>query len=575
MGDTQRSTKKPRYDASITTIGGGKTMSTFSNPHSNVLNVHSNSHLRSIANCKSLTVIKLQNTRVDSIRTCPLLYSLNICNNEGLEKLKLPSLREVKLLNVEGMDVVDLQNATDVTFDKLLSIRFIRLPSVVHLTMSNMPLRRVYSFPKLESLEMNNLNGNHYNVHNSPRLKKLIIRNCDIKQLANMSSFDEITIEDCKYLGYVEAISNVKKLTIVNCAKLLRVMDLSNIEKLHVSRCNHLRRISEIEARSAHIEYCFSLISAPPLFVDTLTFTRCPLLRNTYVHVNTKHLTLDHCSSLELVTFECNTALCYTDLTIRMLGDNNVIDIKDWYADKLLIKDNASLETVQNVYNVSELILIDCRELFSVTNVYILDELLIESCPVIESVTNVYGFHSLVLIDCEVLTTLNMYLAELKTVRINDCADLNLIFNGSELEELSLINCGIVLIDQLSVHSTIDTMNSRLLPDLSTNPLWVQTPTMDEDVVYEEAFILNRYMKRICTFANVIKRRVSAYTDRVKFLKIRTLQREDRLCDCPICQDAISPTNSIFTSCNHLFHLDCLVAWFQIKRACPLCNCTF
>ena len=41
---------------------------------------------------------------------------------------------------------------------------------------------------------------------------------------------------------------------------------------------------------------------------------------------------------------------------------------------------------------------------------------------------------------------------------------------------------------------------------------------------------------------------------------------------CSICIDTILDTDKMVTSCNHIFHKECLNKWLQINNQCPYCR---
>jgi phage FluMu protein Com len=40
--------------------------------------------------------------------------------------------------------------------------------------------------------------------------------------------------------------------------------------------------------------------------------------------------------------------------------------------------------------------------------------------------------------------------------------------------------------------------------------------------------------------------------------------------DCPICLKSI--VEPFHTSCNHVFHEECIETWFQLSHKCPMCR---
>jgi len=45
------------------------------------------------------------------------------------------------------------------------------------------------------------------------------------------------------------------------------------------------------------------------------------------------------------------------------------------------------------------------------------------------------------------------------------------------------------------------------------------------------------------------------------------------LLECSICLDIIQSDRCMMTSCNHMYHANCLTAWYNMgRRNCPLCR---
>lgn len=42
--------------------------------------------------------------------------------------------------------------------------------------------------------------------------------------------------------------------------------------------------------------------------------------------------------------------------------------------------------------------------------------------------------------------------------------------------------------------------------------------------------------------------------------------------ECPICLDDIKHDDKLVTSCHHVFHRRCILAWNAIKKECPICR---
>lgn len=42
--------------------------------------------------------------------------------------------------------------------------------------------------------------------------------------------------------------------------------------------------------------------------------------------------------------------------------------------------------------------------------------------------------------------------------------------------------------------------------------------------------------------------------------------------NCSICCENIGNRGAYVTSCNHVFHLECIVSWYQNNTTCPMCR---
>ena len=567
-----RSNKKARFNSSNITLGDCSNKN-FCNSSASILSVVNNKTLKNIINCQGMTVLNLHDTAIRRIRSCPLIYSITIIDNNTLEVLKLPSVIEANLHNARDLCIIDLPHAIRISIDHLPRLQQLKLPRVVNVSISNMNLCNkptIYElFPCAEELTLTNVCGfNELERFSGLHLRKITIRNCDISTITNLEEFDEIIIENCFSLQSIEHLYDVKSLIVDNCPKLLRVEQISS-KQITITRCNELLHISNIISTMLQIEYCFELMTIPSLAVDSIIIGRCPSLCDINLYHNLSQAVIDHCDSLEMIHFDGDVAFGYDKLVLKLYGSNQIIDIKDWYVSNLVIRNNSSLETIRSIYNLTELSIFDCRELVTIADVSILEDLSIESCPALETMENIYGFSNLALVDCESLTRFSMYLTELKTVIVNHCFNLNFTISGSMLEDLSLVDCGFVIITDLSYRAELEIKNARMLPDTSTS-----TPNILSRIgisVYQESIDLGNLMANMMYQAGVISKRLRSFTIRSRYLKFLDLKFKDELYDCAICQECVCPASSTFTRCNHVFHSSCLGEWLQIRRSCPLC----
>jgi hypothetical protein len=46
----------------------------------------------------------------------------------------------------------------------------------------------------------------------------------------------------------------------------------------------------------------------------------------------------------------------------------------------------------------------------------------------------------------------------------------------------------------------------------------------------------------------------------------------DNSCNCPICIDIIEKEIIFITTCEHIFHNECILSWLKSNNTCPLCR---
>ena len=401
-------------------------------------------------------------------------------------------------------------------------------------------------------------------------LKHLVIDNCNITHLSDLDGYDEILIQNCPFLQNIDSISNVQKLSIINCTKLFSIDTIDDVQMMHIDRCDSVRRIRNIEAHTLILQYCFNIMSIDPLLIQKLTIRRCPFISHVALQPNLKHLVIDHCASLDTLQFTCDTPFCYSGLKIELFGDNMIKYIKDWYVSELLIHGSSYIEYVSNVYNVSNLSIIDCCELSYISETYIIDTLEVHACPALDMISNVYGFRKLTLIDCDELEDFDIQYSSLEKVIITSCKLLNTQFNGTSITELTLMDTGFIIINDLSKNAIVNIKDASLLPNLTST---TNTLSLDEQSSFNiESLKLSYHIQHLFKSARTITNCIMAYKIRKTYLTYLRHKAVNNIDDCVICQESIAPNQIIFTKCNHMFHSGCLHEWLKIRRSCPLCN---
>jgi hypothetical protein len=75
-------------------------------------------------------------------------------------------------------------------------------------------------------------------------------------------------------------------------------------------------------------------------------------------------------------------------------------------------------------------------------------------------------------------------------------------------------------------------------------------------------------VERASLFSRCSLRNMISKLRNIKSSCTSSLERCKRKCNREITSDA----NYMYTPCNHLFHLECLKAWMEIKNTCPECR---
>ena len=530
-----------------------------------------NTSIKDISNYKYLSILNLFDTKVDSITSCPVLHNLNITENAELKCLSLSSIQEFNINYASKVHTIDLESAHIVYINKLPVLKVLNLPNVHILNISNVNIHRnVLSFKpmaKLKILRLDNIVGMEgQDAIWRNNIDRLYINNCDIVTLSNVEGYRELVIRNCSQLQKVDSISRIDNIVIENCSSLKTIENCSDIITMNISKCNKFNDVSDIDLESLNIEYCFGLLHLESILVETLDVGFCPRIQNINVNPEMKYLVISNCSMLDSLLFECNSAFCYSTLKISLIGDNMIENIDEWYVSSLTVSDNRCLERISNIYNLTELSLVDCYELVTLSDTFIVDSLYTSNCPILESITNVYGYHNLDIIGCQDLIEMDVNHSKLLSLTIQECPQLNLHVNGQFLEQLTLIDTGFITIKDLDVAANIRTLRATMLPDLCSKPNRVGS-------LYNEATKkLINHMGRLFKSTKVIVDRIRMYSFRSKYLKFIEMRDSNRISDCVICQENISFDNMVITSCDHMYHSECINMWMRTKRVCPLCN---
>ncbi len=569
---TESVTKKFKFTPTILSITGNNEQIN-KLPSASVLTIKDNNSLNEIKNCSCLTLLKMSNTKVKKIKNCPVLYCIDIENNFGLGTLYSPSAYQCCIKNAKCLHSVILENAEIVELNRLPLLQNIIIPNAKIVTLSNTNLVIDFNnMSKLKMLTLTNLKDIPLNVVRNLHLDKLVIKNCNIEIISELFGFNQIIIENCSNLFSVKEIKNVINLTINDCENLYEVQDIYDISTVILNKCTSLEKLDDINVDEFKIIHAMDLLKIQNVIATKMLIINCPFVIEIDISGTSELVHIENCKTLETINFDCSNTFSYSNLTIELIGDNQIDEIKDWYLKKLYVEDNRCITSISNLYNLYELKITGCLDLHTISNTFVAQSIFIQCCPSLDEVNDVYGYKELELIDCEKISNFSTRLTELYSINIQKCPLLNLVIDGSLLKNLVLIDTGFMVIKNMSIASEVSIDNADLLPDLQTNIFGMDTPPMDEDIVFPEAEQLANHMRKLSMNATFLSRKIRSYLDRINYLKYLNARKNNNLSNCAICLDEICILTSSFTPCNHVFHRSCIITWINNRRICPLCN---
>ena len=535
------------------------------------LTIHENTNLKKIANYKYLSVLKLVKTNIENIEACPNLHILSILDNDNFKRLELPTVREISIRNANQLESVSMATAEIVNFSGNPILNRMAMPSVRVLSISNTNFTDynldLDSMPKLQILRLETIIG--LDIHKficGSFLECINITNCNVLSLSGLEMCRRVVIENCYQLHTIDGLRHVSSLTIDNCSELKAIYNCSDIQKATISKCNKLKAIADVEIDILNIEYCFGITSINSIQAKTLNVSFCPRILNIKVNPDTENLNIESCGILDSIDFICETAFCYSKLKIWISGDNMIENIKEWFVSRLTISDNHVLESIANVYNMKELSLINCHELVSISETFILESLYVVNCASLESISNVYGFSKLDIINCDYISDMDIQYSKLRSLTVQECPLLHIHCSGKLLEELTLVDTGVVTVRDLNETASIHIRDVPLIPNL------ISKQNRVGHLINEETIKFIKHMGDMIKSAKLISHQLHSLYLRKKYRKFISMKESNRLVDCVICQEEITVGSAVFTQCDHMYHADCLNQWTRTRRVCPLCN---
>lgn len=551
-------------------IDGNESLVTFSQD-TTVLFISDTSKHPIIKDLAYLAMLNLHRTHVVSIENCPSLYSVSIHENVGMVSLESMSVREIIISNAYNLSTLELHNATRVTLDNLHVIEKVVSPLASVVSISNMSIDPrsfdiLESFPNMKSLQLDNVSGAQFYDFDDFALTHLHIENCDITTLEDLEGYEEIVIKNCPGIRKISKVFDTQSLSVVDCDNLFKIENVFSITDIVIDRCSSLKTLRYVESTSLCISYCFDLTYLATTYIERVEIRRCPSITNIMLFDATKYINIEYCDCLESIDFESGDAFNFATLEMRVLGDNNIIDIKDWYVSDLTIEDNSNIETISSVYNVNKLTINNCPDLYEISNMVVLEHLNISNCPTLESVRQLYGIQYMSILECEQLGDMDIHFAAIKSVVIGSCPNIILSMDAERLQSLMLFDCGFVSIRNLNKTAVVNVTNTRMLPNVSSNDI------LDTELMHFSTLKLIHHISILDRLAQLLGRQARTYLLRQKLSKYIDIKKRDRVLDCVICYDSLSFHSTAFTPCNHMFHTTCLNRWFRERVTCPLCN---
>lgn len=528
-------------------------------PSVKVLEIKGNTDIESVLNLKDLIVLQLYDTKVSSITGCNKLNAITLDTNHVLKELIMPSIRDATIRDATNLTNLVLTNVIKLTLSRLPNIQMVLADNLRELSLSDIHLWDTACFKNLQTLNLRKVEGVALiDFRECQALKKISISHCACRSIKNINNVDSIIIDNCPRLQEIDNFSKIGYCRINRSRKLIRLTRMEDIDKLRILCCDAFSSIKLLNVKDLKIEHCFGMILAEVNGAERLSFEKCMDLFEIILYSGLRYLSIDDCRMLEMLRFKVgvNVSPIFMGLTISIKRDINIAHIKDWYASKLIIENNSSIETIDNIYNLGTAIIKNCKSLCSIGNLSVNNILAVHNCPELEKIENICCVQQLAMSECDSLTKIGLYCSEPTMIKISQCMNLQLAIDGCKLDRLTLYDCGLVIVDKLASKCSINTNNASILPDL-----------MNDN---EPA--LTTFYSKVARTARLIQRVMRMAAVRSKYKKYKRLRETNDMYLCVICHEDIDFPSAIFTSCDHMFHNSCFKRWMLIKRVCPLCN---
>ncbi len=534
--------------------------------------IGSNKTLKVLEDLPELTYLKLKNTSVHSIADCQSLSILTVEDNKKLECIEhLDNLFELTGTQCTKLRNINLNNLNEVALKDCTQLRTLVAPnieimSLIRCTKIKFPkigsmlktikLHSCHSIKTLEFLQIPNLHLDHLEVNNCSNISEISgIKNCK-----------SIVVQDCSSIQKIHSLSKIGSITIDKCPELMYINHLTKTKYCSISRCDNINVLYRVQVlTSMLVEYCPKLDAIDHIISPELIVRYCSRLARLYVNKKTTQLFLEECSMLDYIKFdpESKKKLVASKLSIVLKGIFAFSSISAWNAISLTIIDNPNLLKIDTVYDLKSLSVHSCSNIYSIKNMIIESAIDISDCSSLEEIDNIMGPETINLSNLEYLSYLGIDMTSPKHIYIENAPYLKTNLDGSNLNNLTLLNTDMILISNISPYSTIRTLNSGYLPDLETD-LSVHIG-FKETLEAKQLIEFDAYQRMLITriVDNIRIHQVKKYRGRIQ------LALTDNY--CTICMDSIDKKERFVSKCFHIFHINCISSWVAEKNTCPLC----
>ncbi len=209
-------------------------------------------------------------------------------------------------------------------------------------------------------LSINDNNTTHH-IKNCPILTTVHLYNTSIQTINKCPSIYEISIINNASINSLKQ-NSANNVTIENC-KNLHVIECDNARKMHIDGLNSIRRI-----RAG----CAEIVKINNMNIASLQFRLSDSFQSMCV------IKLYSCI-IQNIFDEMNGCLCL----------------------KKIVLNNCIIDRIDNIGNISELIIINCNKLKTMSDISSIDTIIIKSCPVFSRICQVSKVGSLEISQCD------------------------------------------------------------------------------------------------------------------------------------------------------------------------------